>query len=137
MARVDARVVLGGAFVFTAGLAAMPSSAALPSLLLACVLMATGHGCCYPALLSLMSTRVPDDAQGTLQGVTQSVSSLGRMVGPVGSGALYGHLGTASPWLAAAACTAATAALAASARGLPRATPRARNPLACRPGRRR
>jgi DHA1 family tetracycline resistance protein-like MFS transporter len=52
------------------------------------VVVAAGSGVFSPSSSSLLSRSVPEDRQGAILGVGQSVSSLGRIVGPGVAGAL-------------------------------------------------
>ncbi len=53
---------------------------------------------CTPALTSLMSTRIPDDSQGELQGVLTSITAITTIITPLLMTQLFGHFtGTAAP----------------------------------------
>lgn len=58
-------------------------------------LLAAG-GVGMPALQSMMSKRVVNDQQGTLQGVLGSLNNLGALIGPLGFTQLYSY--TATQW---------------------------------------
>jgi multidrug resistance protein len=57
-----------------------------------------------PALASLVSKLVSSREQGLVNGGSQSITSLASVLGPIGAGLAYEHLGIAAPyWLGAAA----------------------------------
>jgi len=85
-------LLLAGSLLIAIGFGA---TAALPFLALPFVAMlaiqivvAAGSGVFSPSSSSLLSRSVPEDRQGAILGVGQSVSSLGRIVGPGIAGAL-------------------------------------------------
>lgn len=94
-------VLLGGSFLLL-GLW-LPSSVGL--LLAVVAMLAAGIGLHNTAVLALVSRNAPPSTQGTSLGITQSVSSIGRIVGHFSGGALYA-LGTHAPYLAAAGIAA-------------------------------
>ncbi|MCC6645344.1 MAG: MFS transporter [Polyangiaceae bacterium] len=63
------------------------------------LVLATGHSVSVPSLSSYVSRRAPATAQGATLGLLQSSGSLGRLVGPVTAGALYGHVSHVAPYL--------------------------------------
>lgn len=67
------------------------------------VFMAYGQGSSNPALSGLISRRAGDEEQGRVLGVSQSMASLARIIGPLlGVSLAYNVLGPASPyWLGA------------------------------------
>jgi DHA1 family tetracycline resistance protein-like MFS transporter len=86
--RVTRRIGDGRAFWVGVLLAAvgLGSASAMPSVwlfLLCLVPAAVGSGIAVPSLLSLLSRTVPPAYQGGLQGVTGSLESLARIVGPL------------------------------------------------------
>lgn len=63
---------------------------------------AVGNSLFLPSLTGLLSQQVEPSQQGRVQGGNQSVQALGRVVGPVIAGVVYGVIGPAAPyWLAA------------------------------------
>ena len=58
-------------------------------LLLNAVVMATGTGLVSPSSMGLLSRSVPPDRQGSVLGLGQSFSALGRVVGPAVSGMIF------------------------------------------------
>jgi multidrug resistance protein len=85
-------LLLGGSLLVAVGFA---GTAALPflslpfaAMLALNVVVAAGSGVFSPSSSSLLSRSVPDDRQGAILGVGQSVASLARIIGPSMAGAL-------------------------------------------------
>lgn len=53
----------------------------------------------FPALNSLISQRTPSNIQGTALGLSQGLSSLGRMVVPVTAGVLFTYVSPTAPFI--------------------------------------
>ncbi len=70
---------------------------------LAVTLMGLGMGMFNPSNLGGISLSSPSADQGKVLGVAQSFSALGRILGPLSGGFVYGHLGMRYPFLLAAA----------------------------------
>lgn len=86
-------------------------------LLASLTVLACGQGLTSPSLSALVSRNVPASSQGAALGVAQSLSALGRTVGPAAAGPLFDRGGEAAPLFAAGAllagaCTLACATLA-------------------------
>ena len=84
-------LVIVGALLFAASLAAIPFTGphtGTAALLALGALFALGNGLATPSLTSLASKSAGAGEQGGVIGVTQSVASLARVVGPLVSGAL-------------------------------------------------
>ncbi len=81
------------------GVALLGLSTTVPMALFALLFVSVSFGLVNPALSSLTSLTAPADAQGTAQGIAQSASAFGRVVGPALAGVLYDALGPASPLL--------------------------------------
>lgn len=54
------------------------------------IIVGSVTGLCFPAMQSLMTTRIADDAQGELQGAIASVISLTSVIGPVLMASVFG-----------------------------------------------
>ncbi|MHB2021067.1 MAG: MFS transporter [Candidatus Xenobia bacterium] len=80
----EPRVALIGGILSAIGLAPLPFCQTGAQLMGALTLMAVGQGCCQPSLMSLISRSSSQGEQGTIMGVSQSLSSFGRIVGPAG-----------------------------------------------------
>lgn len=57
---------------------------------IAIIFIALANGCLSPSIQSLLSKNAREDEQGKILGVSMSVSSLGRVVGPYLGGLFYG-----------------------------------------------
>ena len=86
-----------------AGLALVGAAYTLPVLLLSCALLAIGMGFNTPSTQALISKLSHADEQGSVLGVSQSIGSLARIVGPVWGGYVYDHFGIVAPYFVASA----------------------------------
>ena len=112
--RRTAMLGLGGLAVGMAALAAAPSLAMLGIALAA---FAFGQGTASPSLSSWVSRAAGPGEQGKVLGVYQSLGALARVVGPMGGGLAFAHLGISAPYLAGAALAAAALAVLAMTGG--------------------
>lgn len=94
----EMRLVVTGAFLFTASLFIIPLTgpeSGLAVLLAVGALFATGNALSTPSLTSLASRSASRAGQGGVLGVTQSVASLARAVGPlIASAMIYSAVAT-------------------------------------------
>lgn len=67
-------------------------------LFLAIGIIAVGNGLGGPAMQALLSRQAEAHEQGTLMGVSASLSSLARVGGPVFAGVVFDHLGMGAPY---------------------------------------
>jgi len=98
----EPRVVSLAMAALAAGLSLLPQASAPVLLLPALALLSLGFGLGNPSLLSLISREAPVDLRGGAMGLSQSASSLGRILGPVWGGAAFGLLGRDWPFLSGA-----------------------------------
>jgi MFS transporter, DHA1 family, tetracycline resistance protein len=63
--------------------------------------LAVGNGFTNPSIMGSVSLLVPTDEQGAALGTTQSLSALGRVIGPALGGLLFGSLWAGSPFVIA------------------------------------
>jgi len=98
----EARLVLAGAVILGLGMLLLPFSAGLALVLVAMALLAVGLGLLNPSLQSLISRSVDETIQGATLGVSQSASSLARIVAPMLAGTSFEMLGRNSPYFAGA-----------------------------------
>jgi MFS transporter, DHA1 family, tetracycline resistance protein len=63
--------------------------------------LAVGNGFTNPSIMGSVSLLVPPDQQGEALGTTQSLSALGRVIGPALGGLLFGSLWIGSPFIIA------------------------------------
>ena len=96
-----------GTGVLAIGLGGLAVAPSLPWLAVALAALAFGQGMATPAISSLVSRQGGPAEQGRLLGVSQSLSALGRVIGPVVGGFALAHLGLGAPYLAGAALSLA------------------------------
>jgi DHA1 family tetracycline resistance protein-like MFS transporter len=110
----EGRLVVLGGVLLIAGFAGLKLADSVPIFLVMIATIALGIGITTPTLSSLVSKRSAAAEQGEILGAYQSMSSLGRVVGPFGSENLYFRLGPDWPHVAAAALEAGVLALSAT-----------------------
>ncbi|MEW5982623.1 MAG: MFS transporter [Acidobacteriota bacterium] len=84
------------------GLAMVPATRSVAALMMTEAVLAVGMGFNSPSLLSLISRYSAAEDQGGAMGLTQSLSSLGRVVGPAWGGFAFDRFGMGSPYLTSA-----------------------------------
>ena len=99
----EARLVVAGAGFIALGLLSLPFAGGLPAVLVVNGLLALGMGLFNPALTSLVSRQAGADERGGIIGVSQSASSLARIVGPAIAGPIFEGFGRNGPYYAAGA----------------------------------
>ena len=92
----EGRTATIGAASLTLGLALVPPVGTSAGLYAVAFFIAVGQGLCYPSLTSLVSRLAPAGQMGTLLGLSSSVGSLARVLGPVIAGVLYDRGGAAA-----------------------------------------
>ncbi len=108
----EERLLLAGLALIAIGLLVLPFARDVAWLGVAVSGLALGMGLTQPSLNSLISRRAGRAEQGSVLGVTQSVGSLSRVLGPALAGMLFGDLGRASPFLWSAGLIAVALVLA-------------------------
>ncbi len=98
----EARLAAVGGVLMAVGLALMPGSAHVGHLYLAIGFLSMGSAASNPAILAAVSRMTASHLQGSALGLMQTAQNLGRIVGPLVAGTLYGALGHASPFFAGA-----------------------------------
>jgi len=93
------------------GLLMIPATRSVAALLVANGVMAVGMGFNNPSLMSLVSRYSAAEDQGGVMGLTQSLNSLARIVGPLWGGFAFDHLGIGMPYITSAAVMGIAAAL--------------------------
>lgn len=96
----EPRLVGVGSVLLAAGLFALPASSTIPVLLVSMVVLAAGFALMSPSLNSLISLQVGPTEQGGIMGVSRSVTTLARVVGPAWAGFLFAQFGRDWPYLA-------------------------------------
>ena len=77
----------------------------------ALVLLVAGQGVFGPTLSNATVETVGADGRGSALGLQQSAGALGRIVGPLLAGVLFGRVAVGAPYLAAAALAVAALAV--------------------------
>jgi MFS transporter, DHA1 family, tetracycline resistance protein len=106
------RLLLAGLALIGGGLLVLPFPHDLPLLGVALTGLALGMGLVQPSLNSLISRRAGGEEQGQVLGVSQSVGSFARVLGPAIAGVLFAGFGRDSPFLWGALLIAVALALA-------------------------
>ena len=89
-------------FVIATALALVPLAGSVPLLAAATGLLALGMGFNSPSLLSAISQLADPNDQGSTLGVSQSLGSLARVIGPMWGGWVFDQLGIRYPFFTAA-----------------------------------
>ena len=97
------------------GLLMIPGVHSIPALLVANGVLAVGMGFNNPSLMSLISRYTAAEDQGGVLGLTQALSSLGRIVGPMWAGFAFDHIGIGAPYVSSAVVMAVACLLALTA----------------------
>jgi multidrug resistance protein len=97
------------------GLLMIPGTQTVASLLMANGVLAVGMGFNSPALMALISRYTAAEDQGGVLGLTQSLNSLARIVGPMWGGYAFDHIGIGVPYVSSAAVMGVACALAVTA----------------------
>jgi DHA1 family tetracycline resistance protein-like MFS transporter len=100
------RLLLCGLALIAGGLLVLPLPHTVPFVGVALTALAVGMGLVQPSLQSLISRRAGRDEQGEVLGVSQSVGSLSRVLGPAIAGVLFAGLGRDAPYFWGAAVVA-------------------------------
>lgn len=108
----EERLLLCGLALIGAGLLVLPFARDVPILALAVSGLALGMGLTQPSLNSLISRRAGRREQGEVLGVSQSVGSLSRVLGPAAAGFLFAEFGRNSAFLWGAVLVAGALLLA-------------------------
>lgn len=107
----ERRLFSVGVAFLAVGLLTMAASVAPWTLIVASGLLAIGMGVHSPTYMGLLSRLADDASQGSVLGLSRSVSSLGRVVGPLAGTLLFQRFGEAAAfewggWVMAAAFVA-------------------------------
>ena len=94
----EKKLIAIGTLLVALGLILTPLTNDLKVLYFALALLAFGSGINTPSNQSIVSKMAPADKVGGVLGIGQSLSTLGRILGPAVGGAAFQYLGTASPY---------------------------------------
>jgi multidrug resistance protein len=95
------RVVQGALVTLAISLALVPISPTVPLLAAVSALIAMGIGFSNPSLMSAVSRLADPRDQGSTLGLSQSLGSLARIVGPMWGGFVFDHFGIGVPFFTA------------------------------------
>ena len=97
----EANILVAGACLLAAGLLylALPVAPVLALVLLAAATLAVGYGLSQPSFNSLISKAARASETGLVLGVSQSASSLARVIGPLLSSLGFAYWGLRGPFL--------------------------------------
>ncbi|HVO74267.1 MAG TPA: MFS transporter [Ignavibacteriaceae bacterium] len=101
----EKRLIILGAFFMMTGLALIPYSGSFAMLAIDAMILSFGTGTLQPTILSLISEVASETEQGITLGINQSLSALGRVLGPLWGGFAFEFLGYPFPFLTGAAFT--------------------------------
>ncbi len=105
----ERKMTFAGLLLLAAGFFALPLAPTLGWTMALLVPVTAGIGLINPSLSSLVSKSVPPDQRGGVLGVYQSMSSLGRILGPLWGEFVFFRLGPSSPhWTGGLFAAAAT-----------------------------
>jgi multidrug resistance protein len=98
----EARLSRLGTLLLALGLTAIPFTHTYLPLALAVALVPLGTAFTFPCITSLLSRVISQHERGLYMGVQQTFGGVARVLGPVGAGLAYDHLGVGVPFWAAA-----------------------------------
>lgn len=98
----EPRVLMAGLLLGAIGFAMVASSHLLWMLVVAVTLMGLGVGLVSPSINGCVSLLTHKNEQGEALGANQSLSALGRIIGPAMGGWLYKEMGSGVPFIFAA-----------------------------------
>jgi DHA1 family tetracycline resistance protein-like MFS transporter len=107
----EKKLITVGSFLVAAGLFLTPVTNSWIVLGLAMTLLSIGSGINNPCNQSIISKLAPEETVGGVLGLGQSVSTLGRIFGPIVGCALFEKFGYLSPYLAGGLCMIVVVAL--------------------------
>lgn len=96
----ERKVLRLGLSLFAVGLTGIAVSDSIPAMAVMMTLLSLGNGLSNPSTLGSISLLSDAKEQGVAMGVTQSMASLGRIIGPALGGALYGSVAITAPFWA-------------------------------------
>ncbi|MGK9367727.1 MFS transporter [Melioribacter sp. Ez-97] len=107
----ERKLVLWGTVLMMLGLGAIPYGYNFIGVSIVVVILSIGTGILQPTILSLVSKFSPDNEQGAILGINQSLASLARVLGPLWGGFSFDYLGYYAPFLTGAFFTFVTLVL--------------------------
>ena len=117
-ARLGTRSALRAALsLVAAGMVVLAMGGGWAGLAIALVLLVVGQGVFGPTLSNATVETVGADGRGSALGLQQSAGALGRIIGPLLAGVLFGRVAVGAPYLVAAALALAAMAVVPRPRG--------------------
>ena len=107
----ERRTLQLGLLLNAIGLVVLAPTHHWPGLIVALVLLTLGQGLVMPTVTSAVAGRAHEERRATTLGFQQSAGGLARVVGPLGGGLLFQHVGVPAPYVAGAALMAVAATL--------------------------
>lgn len=101
----ERKVLCTGLFLLGLGLTGIALANSIPWMGVTMTLLSIGHGLTNPSFLGSVSLLVPAEEQGVALGTTQSLSALGRVIGPAIGGFLLQSAFMGSPFILAGGFT--------------------------------
>ncbi|MEC9281235.1 MAG: MFS transporter [Bdellovibrionota bacterium] len=98
----ERKLLVIGLIMAVIGMAGISFTTGVWSMLVVQSILALGYGLLNPSLLGSISLSGEANEQGQLMGVNQSMSALGRIIGPAAGGFVYQSVGKTSPYIVAA-----------------------------------
>lgn len=102
----ERRLAFVGIGALAVGLGSLPAAPSALTLAVPLAVLAFGQGASVAAISALISRAAAPSEQGRLLGMSQSLSALGRVLGPVWGGVAFARLGISAPYLSGAAIVA-------------------------------
>jgi len=99
----EEKLMIIGPLLMLLGIFFMPLISSIIVFFFSLTLMSSGIGITNTIVPSFLSQRTPPDEQGSVLGLTQSVSSIARVPGPLIGGLIYDFGGTNAPFITSSA----------------------------------
>lgn len=100
-----------GLFFMALGFIGIGVATSIPMMGVVMTFLSLGNGLTNPSLMGSISLLVPSEEQGLAMGTTQSLSALGRVIGPAVGGFLFQSAFMSSPFILAGGLTLAALAV--------------------------
>jgi MFS family permease len=95
----DAKIIVVGIFCMALGMLILPLIPTFLMFIASITLIASGIGALLTATRSIVSKKSSANEQGNTMGMTNSVSSIGTILGPIIGGFLFDFFGPSIPFL--------------------------------------
>lgn len=95
-------MLLIGLAMFAAGLGGLAVAHDVAAMIAALTALVIGIGLATPALNALIAAEAAEEERGAVMGLSQSAGALGRVLGPLGAGAVFDAMGPSAPFSVAA-----------------------------------